>query len=290
MNKTRVTRERLGICIEMLFTDRPFEDRIRAAAALGFSNVEMWFIDSTYTGTPEALGELLDFEGIRMTNTVIGSPDGTIGGGLAEPGNIEGWLERTRKTLEFNRRAGIPATIVCTGNAMAGVSHGRVRDAVRDGLLRTAELAEKFAIDLFIEPLNTIVDHPGYFLTSSDEAAGLCREIGSDRLKILYDCYHMQIMEGNLSDHIARNLDVIGHVHIAGVPGRHEPENGEVDYRFLLSRVMELGYEGVIGFEYLPVTEHERSLSDTAKYLTGGNVGVGSVGNRPPRDATKEVS
>ena len=110
---------------------------------------------------------------------------------------------------------------------------------------------------------------PGYWLTSSDRGAEFCRKVGSERLKLLYDCYHMQIMEGDLLNHIRRNLDVIGHVHSAGVPGRHELYNGEVDYRFLTRQLDALGYQGVFALEYSPSIEDELSLKNTQEYLAG---------------------
>ena len=260
---------RFGLCLEMVFAKEPFEERLKKAAKLGFKYVEMWFTDMTYKGTPERLAKLAAQNGVKITNTVIGSPDGSIGGGLTDPGKREQWLARTQATLDFNLKAGIPATIVCTGNLVPGLSKAQMRRSVLDGLKATAELAEKAGITLLLEVLNTPYDHAGYWLTSSDQGAELCRKVGSERLKLLFDCYHMQIMEGDLLNHIKRNLDVIGHMHSAGVPGRHELYNGEVDYRFLTSQVDALGYQGIFGLEYAPSVEDERSLQKTLEYLAG---------------------
>jgi hydroxypyruvate isomerase len=122
-------------------------------------------------------------------------------------------------------------------------------------------------INLLIEPLNTHRDHVGYWLDSSDRGADICRRIGSSRLRLLFDCYHMQIMEGNLIDHIGRNLDAIGHFHSAGVPGRNEIHSGEVNYAFLVSQIERMGYQGVFGLEYEPAVEDEASLRETLAYL-----------------------
>jgi len=170
-------------------------------------------------------------------------------------------------TLDFNRAADIPATIVCTGNVVPGMNGEQMRASVLEGLKRTLDLAEEQGVTLLLEPLNTSYDHPGYFLTSSDAGAEICRELGSDRMKLLFDCYHMQVMEGDLVNHIRRNLDVIGHFHSAGVPGRHELYHGETDYRFLTQQIAEMGYQGVFGLEYAPSTEHEESLKRTLSYL-----------------------
>jgi hydroxypyruvate isomerase len=248
---------------------------MRKAARAGLRNVEMWFVDMSWKQGPEELAEAAKRAGVRVTNTVIGAPDGTVGGGLTDPANRASWLERTRMTLEFNRRAGIPATIVCTGNEVPGQSVAATRRSVLDGLKETARQAEKAGITLLLEVLNTRVDHAGYWLSSSDEGARLCREVGSERLRLLYDCYHMQVQEGDLAKHIEGNLDVIGHFHSAGVPGRHELAEGEVDYPWLMAAIERMGYRGVFALEYSPSYDDDRSLADTLARLDGMRKRIG---------------
>ena len=257
----------LGLCIEMALTKRPFEERLRTAVALGFRNVEMWFVDDSYKGTPEDLRALARSAGVTITNTVIGAPDGSVGGGLTDPRSRAQWLERARMTLDFNVRAGIPNTIVCTGNVVPTLSDAAMEQSVLDGLRATVELAEQANVTLLLEPLNTVRDHAGYWLWSSDRGAELCRRIGSPRLRLLFDCYHMQIMEGNVVEHIRRNLDVIGHFHAAGVPGRHEIFDNEVNYAYIVREIERMGYTGVFGLEYEPTFDDEQSLRQTMEYL-----------------------
>ena len=257
-----------GLCIEMVLSHFRFEERLRRASKAGFKNVEMWFVDMSYKGSAEDLARLAEENHVRITNTVIGAPDGSIGGGLTNPANREQWLERARMTLDFNKEADIPATIVCTGNAVEGMTDDAMMASVLEGLKPTVELAEKAAVTLLLEPLNDRYDHPGYWLTGSDRGAEICRRLGSERMKLLFDCYHMQIMEGDIVRHIERNLDVIGHFHAAGVPGRHELFKGELDYLFVLDRIEELGCQGIFGLEYLPSLEDELSLQETLAYLT----------------------
>ncbi|MBI2439860.1 MAG: TIM barrel protein [Lentisphaerae bacterium] len=257
----------LGLCIEMALAKQPFDKRLRTAAHLGFRNVEMWFVDMSYKGSPARLAQLAERAGVRITNTVIGSPDGALGGGLTNPAKRRQWLERARMTIAFNRAAGIPATIVCTGNTVKGLTDSVMLHSVLEGLKPTLELAEKAGVTLLLEPLNTRYDHPGYWLTSSDRAAQICRRLKSRRLKVLFDCYHMQIMGGDLLNHIGRNLDVIGHFHCAGVPGRHEPYKGEINYPFLLAWLRRQGYRGVFALEYQPSLKDETSLRKTREFL-----------------------
>ncbi|MHC4122601.1 MAG: hydroxypyruvate isomerase family protein [Planctomycetota bacterium] len=258
----------LGLCIEMAFADLPFEDRVKRAAELGFKNIEMWFVDMSFKDSPDQLAKIAADNNVTITNTVIGAPDGSIGGGLTNPANRQQWLDRAGMTIDFTKEAGIPATIVCTGNIIEGMTTEQMTESVIEGLKPTIEMAEDAGITLLLEPLNDRYDHPDYFVTNSNQGAQICRKLKSSRMKMLYDCYHMQIMEGDLVKHIENNLDVIAHFHSAGVPGRHELYNGETDYPFVLSRIEKMGYKGVFGLEYEPSIDHQESLKKTLEYLS----------------------
>jgi len=253
-----------GVCLETFFTDLPFPQRIGKAAAAGYRFAEMWLPDDKDPGEVRIAAEKA---GVTLTNAVIGSTDGSTGGGLTSPAKREEWLQRTDATLAFCREAGIGAAIVCTGNVVEGMSETEMMQSVLDGLRETAERAERAGITLILEPLNTKHDHPGYWCDSSDKGAEICRRVGSPRMKLLFDCYHMQIMEGDLVGHIKRNLDVIGHMHSAGHPGRHELWLGETNYPFLVRKIEELGYRGVFALEYMPTLASDESLRKTLDYL-----------------------
>jgi len=266
------TNVELGLCVETVFPGMPLEQRLAKAASLGFRNVEVWLVDAV-VADPEVLGKAADRAGVRITSLVIGSPDGRVGGGLTDPRNRRQWLARTKTVLAYASSARIPGAIVCTGNVVEDLSEARMRQSVLDGLKATVDIAEKAGVMLLLEPLNTAVDHRGYWLTSSDLGAELCRAVASPRLRLLFDCYHMQIMEGDLAGHIERHIDVIGHFHAAGVPGRHEVYEGEVDYARLLKRIRRLQYRGVFALEYYPSTDHEASLRRTLAYLSAAEDG-----------------
>jgi hydroxypyruvate isomerase len=281
-----------GVCLEMFFTDRPFLDRIAAAAEAGLNRAEMWFTDQTAWADgmnagdpkhPDKVRAAAAASGVVLTNAVIGSPDGSLGGGLTDARNRGQWLARAEATLRFCREADIAAAIVCTGNVAAGLTRSQMGRSVLDGLKATAELAEKLGVNLLLEPLNDQVDHPDYFLTGSDEGAALCREVGSARLKLLFDCYHMQVMEGDLCGHIRRNLDVIGHFHAAGNPGRHELWLGETNYPFVVREIKQTGYQGVFAFEYLPLLPPAESLRRALQHLRGDRT-VSKSGQVPPAE------
>ena len=258
----------LGLCIEMALTKLPFERRFEKAAELGFEFVEMWFVkDFSYHGTADKLTRIAEKSNVKITNTVIGSPDGSIGGGLSHPAKRKQWLDRAKTTIQFNKAANIPATIVCTGNTVKGMSHRQMMQSVMEGLKPTLEMAVKTGVTLLLEPLNTLYDHPGYWLSNSDKGAAICRKLNCPNMKLLFDCYHMQIMEGDILKHIERNIDVIGHFHSAGVPGRHELYNSELNYPFVMGQIEQLGYKGVFGLEYAPSIDDVESLSKTLEYL-----------------------
>ena len=118
-----------------------------------------------------------------------------------------------------------------------------------------------------LEPLNTEVDHPGYFLDCPQEAVAIVKEIGLDNVKILFDVYHMEIMCGNQTVFIENNIDWIGHFHSAGVPGRHELFNGETNYPFILDAIEKNNYKGYFGLEFIPLLESRESLCKTLEYM-----------------------
>ena len=268
---------KLGVCLEMFFQDSPFLDRIAKAGDAGFRFAEMWFVDATAWSPdnmnaddpkdPGRVAAAAEKAGVTLTNAVIGSPDGSLGGGLTNPNNREQWLARADTTLGFCKEAGIGACIVCTGNHVNEMRDEDMRHSVVEGLKATAEKAEAAGIDLWLEPLNDKIDHPGYFCTGSDQGADLCRAAGSPRVKMLYDCYHMQIMEGDLTGHLDRHVDAIGHIHAAGHPGRHELWLGEIYYPFLLKDIEQRGYQGVVAMEYLPTLPSDESLRRTRRCL-----------------------
>ena len=133
--------------------------------------------------------------------------------------------------------------------------------SIVDGLKACIPLLKEAGITLVIEPLNTRFDHPGYFLARSDEAFAIVREVNSPYVKVLFDIYHQQITEGNLIPNITQNAEWIGHIHMAGHPGRHEPfGRNEIHYPSVLGALKEAGYAGAVGLEYFPLMDAAESL------------------------------
>jgi hydroxypyruvate isomerase len=262
----------------MVFTELPYTERIAKIAACGFDCVEFWFHDGTFNGSDCAEGgkdaaamkDACAEAGVTINNMVVNAPDGGLGGAPVRAEDRSKYLARLDEVIAFAGACGCRQAITCTGNLQPGVSRNRMRRNLEEALGRAAAVAEKHDFVLFLECLNTRTDHFDYFLDSSAEGAAIVRAIGSPNLRLLYDVYHMQIMEGSILANIEENLDVIGHFHSAGVPGRHELWDGELNYREIVRRIHAAGYQGAFGLEYAPaMADHSESLRRTREYLGG---------------------
>lgn len=270
---------RYDVCLEMVFPHLPAEERILRIAAAGYQAVEFWFHDSTFDGAgcstalpkdAAAIRQACARAGVTLTNTVVNSPDGSIGGSPVDAGDLNRYLERLEEVITFSLSLDCRKAITCSGNARPDLTTSQMRSNLENALGRAASLAEKQGFQLLLEPLNTHVDHAGYFLDSSRAATEIVRGVNSPGLRLLYDVYHMQIMEGNLLATIERDLDIIGHFHSAGVPGRGEHYLGELAYPEIVRRIDSWGYKGYFGLEYTPTLEdHQESLRRVGAHLQG---------------------
>ncbi len=268
---------KFDVCLETVFTDKLPEERILAIAAAGYTHVEFWVHDGTSYAPGVALPGVKDAGAIRqacaqtgvtVNNLVVNVPDGSVGGAPVKAGDLNKYLERLEECIAFAAAIDCHKGITCTGNLQPGLSRAKMRANLENAYSRAAAIAEQHGFTLLVEALNTYVDHAGYFLDSSSEGADIIRAIGSPNLKLLYDVYHMQIMEGNLIGNIEKNLDAIGHFHAAGVPGRAELFGSEINYPELVKRIAAKGYAACFGLEYFPkMADHAASLRETKTYL-----------------------
>ncbi len=225
-----------------LWTDRPLPEAIRAARAAGFDAVEChWPYDTPPGEVSAALAET----GLRMLglNTRRGDVAAGENGMSALPGRHAEARAAIDEAIAYAR-----ATDTAAVHVMAGFATGAPAEAAfRDALRHACEAAPDLTI--LIEPLNRY-DAPGYFLTTSDQAARLIRDLGLPNLKLMFDCYHLQIMEGDLTRRLAAHLPLIGHVQIAAVPDRGPPDHGELDYRHIVAELDRLEWTVPVGAEY----------------------------------------
>ena len=253
---------RFSAHLDYLFSDRPFLQRIDAAAAAGFKAIECRFPDGVPAG---------DFKRALERNKVqalgINSPTGGEGefGCCAVPGRQGEWKKTFADALKYVAAVGASAVHCLAGKVDR--ERRREADAVFvDNLKRAADLAAEENIKLYIEPINPR-DLPGYFLNEVEHAADVIAKVGRPNLWLQYDFYHVQIVGGDLIRRFETHREIIGHLQCSQVPVRHEPDaDGEINYPFVFSEVDRLGYQGWIGAEYRPRGRTEEGLGWARPY------------------------
>jgi hydroxypyruvate isomerase len=255
---------RKSVCIEMVFTEAPFEDRFRLAKESGFDYIEFWTWKDKNT---KQINELCRAHDLKIASFSGDQEFSMIDGGQRE--DYISFVEASIKTAQFLNCD----HLVIHSNALGEngvvidpylhVSDVRKNEVMFDVLKSLAVIAEAANITLLLEALNTVVDHPGNFLMSTKDAAEVIRVVNSSNIKILYDIYHMQIMEDNLIDTLKSYIDAIGYIHVADVPGRHEPGTGEINFTNVMTVLKELDYDGFVGFELEP----ERDSTTAARAI-----------------------
>jgi hydroxypyruvate isomerase len=236
--------------LSLLFTEQPFIERCRAAAHAGFAGVECHF---PYAVPAEQLaGEL---SAHRLEQVLFNLPPGDWPGGergiACLPDRVEEFEAGVAQALSYARVLGCRRINCLAGLVPAGADHRELLAVMERNLRFAARMLATEGIELLIEPINTR-DMPGFLLNRSADALALMERVGEPNLKLQYDIYHMQIMEGDLARTLERELARIGHVQIADNPGRHEPGSGEINYPFLFDWLDRIGYTGWVSAEYLP--------------------------------------
>jgi hydroxypyruvate isomerase len=236
--------------LSMMYTEHPFLERFGAAARDGFRGVEFLF---PYAHDARELRALLDAHGLAQA--LFNAPPGDWERGERGLASIPGREEEFRRSvgtaLEYARVLGNRCVHVMAGLIAPDADRARHRAVYVGNLAWAAREARPLGITIVIEPINTR-DIPGFFLNRQDEAHAVCREAAEPNLKVQMDLYHCQIVEGDLAVKLRRYVNDVAHIQIAGVPERHEPDLGEVNYPYLFALLDQLGYEGWVGCEYRP--------------------------------------
>lgn len=257
-----------AICIEMLYPGLSAPEKIRKAAARGFRYIEFWGHGDKDI---EALLSVCAQTGSRIINFSANRK-----GSLVDPSTHDAIVEEIHGSLEVAKKLGTKTLMVLSNELGEG---GRVMDDfatmpdakkranIVAGLRKIAAiLPQDFSIVL--EPLNTVLDHVGNFLSGSAQSAEILREVGDSRMGLLCDFYHMALM-GEDPETTARTwAKVIGHVHIADYPGRHEPGTGKGRWAKTLIALYESGYKGYVGFEFSPTGDSDQALEAVGKLWT----------------------
>ena len=249
---------RLCVPVPCFFKNIPFEDAIRRIKELGFDAAETYNWKSMDL---DAVKQALDETGVELLSMC------TTEFRLTDPAYRQAWLDGLRESCEAANKLGVKKLIT-----QVGQDTGAPREEQHAAIVETLKLAkpilEAAQVTIMIEPLNTYVNHPGYYLWSSVEGFEIVREVDSPYVKVVYDIYHQQVMEGNIIPNVTQNLDCIAHLHAAGHPGRHEMQYGESDYKVIFAAIDKAGYTGACGLEYGPLLPPEESLI-IAKHIYG---------------------
>jgi hydroxypyruvate isomerase len=244
--------------LSMLYTDTPFLDRFALAHAAGFEAVEFLF---PYDYDAAQIADLLTRYQLTLVLFNLPAGDWLAGdrGMACDPHRIEEFQAGVASALSYATALGVTQLHCMAGKVPAGLPLPQAHATYLDNLRYAAQQLQPAGIDLLIEPINHY-DMPGYLLTHSSQALQVIAEAACPNLFLQYDIYHMQRMEGELSNTIQANLPFIKHMQVADTPGRHEPGSGEINYRHLFAFIDRLGYDGWLGCEYLPAGDTNAGL------------------------------
>lgn len=242
----------VGVTLPAVY-DCSTQEGIKRAAQAGADAVEFY----DWTGVDIAdLRETAADSGVEISGTVatgvasnVGNPDA---GAMSDPAEYEQAVADIERSIEATVELGGDTLIVTVGPRMDTLSEATQQNAIVRVLRSVAPTAEANDVTIVPEPLNTRVNHPGYFLRTADRGFSIVEAVDSPNVKLLFDIYHQQVTEGNIIQTLREHIDSVDHIHIADVPGRHEPGTGELDYHNILSAIDEMGYEGVVAGEFFP--------------------------------------
>lgn len=256
---------RFAANLSLMFTEHAFLDRFDAARAAGFDAVEFLF---PYEVEPSTITERLQRN--HLTQVLFNLPPGDWAAGekgfAALPDKFDELQRSLHTALPYVLATGVKRLHLLAGNADRRDAAAAL--AFRRSLAVAAHFFAPHGIDVLIEPLNRR-DAPGYFLDDVDYAHALVREMAIANLKLQFDVYHCQILHGDVTTRLREMLPMIGHVQIAGVPSRHEPDGEELNYPFLFAELDRLGYAGFVGAEYRPRGKTEDGLGWFKPYRAG---------------------
>jgi len=244
----------LSVMLWTVFTDLPFEERLAKVAEAGYTNVELVVEYNRENWTAA------EFERANTARKRLGIRfDATAGmhTAITDPANREAFLAELRQALTPMETLECPAMIVLSGNVVPALTHQAQHEACVEALKQAAKLVEGRRIAgqpvrLLLECIH-LEENPHYFLTSANEGIEIVRAVNHPQVQFLYDIYHEQMSFGNLIDKLDKHIDVIGLVHIADVPGRHQPGSGEVNYGNIYKKLAQLKYRHNVAMEFLPV-------------------------------------
>ncbi len=249
----------LSVMLWTVFTGMPFEDRLAKVAEAGYTNIEL--VGEYNKWAPG------DFEKANAARKRLGIRfDATAGlkHGVADPSSRDALMDELKQALTPMETLSIPAMIMLSGNVVPGMTREAQHQSCIDSLKRAAEIVDGKKIDgqpvkLLLECIDP-EENPRYFLQSAAEGIEVVRAVNHPQVRFLYDLFHEQIAEGNLTEKLEKGIDVIDLIHVADVPGRHEPGTGEINYGNIYRKLAQLNYRGMVAMEFKPTGEPVEAL------------------------------
>jgi hydroxypyruvate isomerase len=246
---------KISIMLWTVLNELPFEERLEKVAEAGYHAVELVGEYSKWTED--------DFRQYNKKRADLGITFDTTAGlrhGVGDPSVREAFLADLREELKIMEKIECPALIVMSGNVVPGLSPQAQHDSCVEGLKRAAELVEGKGVTLLLENID-LEENPHYYMWSVPEAFKIIEEVNHPQVKFLYDFFHAQISGGNLLANLQRHADKVGLIHIADVPGRHEPGTGEINYLNIYKKLAELNYHRYVAMEFLPTGDPVKILA-----------------------------
>jgi len=238
---------KFSVCIELLFKELPFIDRIEKAKNHGFDAIEFWNWRSRDI-------KLIKKNCIKnkIKVAMINGLTPNSNSQMINPRDHEKCVNDIKESIKIAEELNCEFICVVTNHINEdwtcsplpyNISEGKKVRNIVDILKKVAPFAESANVILALESLNVIVDHPGYYLNSVEKAFNIIEEVNHKNIRILFDIYHIQVSEGNIVSKLQKNINLISYIHIANVPGRHEPGTGELNYPYIFNKIVELGYK-----------------------------------------------
>lgn len=243
-----------SVCVPAVLGGKEIDEALKAVRDAGFDSYEFWgwWDENQDMDQYLAAQEKYSLTPVALCTKFVP---------LTDPAQRDAYVKGLQETIEVCKKLGCGTIISQVGNDMTGMTREAQHASIVDGLKECASMLEESGVTLVIEPLNTKIDHVGYYMWSSEEGYQVVDEVGCKNIKVLFDLYHQYIMDDLDMEKVLANMDKIAHFHVAGYPGRHEPLiDSEIDYPSILKTIRESGYQGCVGLEYFPVKDAAEGL------------------------------
>ncbi len=250
---------KLSVRVEALFRNMSLAQMMEKVAEAGYHGFEFGNWRAQDPADITKLKTKLGLECACLVGNRAVNPKGMT---LVDPADRDAFLVEIQASAEAAKRFETTRLVTLTGNELPGVPREAQHKSIVEGLKRAHDVVAPHDVTLIVEPLNTLVNHQGYYLNHTPEAFEVMREVSSPNVKILFDIYHVQIMDGNLITTLRKNIASIGHFHVGDVPGRHEPGTGEINYGNVFRAIRETGFRDFVAMEYMPSKDPMATLAE----------------------------